>query len=79
MLLQSPLTKGGPVEMFTHTRQILDEAGFWSCLPVRRGGGTILPHEMDIWMRAVLLASTLLMMVATGSRRHGAGCYGKSI
>ena len=38
--------QGGAVEMFTHTRQILDEAGFNHIVLVGGGGGTILPSEI---------------------------------
>ena len=38
--------QGGAVEMFTHTRQILDEAGFNHVVLVGGGGGTILPSEI---------------------------------
>ena len=39
--------QGGAVEMFTHTRQILDEAGFGHIFLFGGGGGTILPHEIE--------------------------------
>ena len=39
--------QGGAVEMFTHTKQILDEAGFGHVSLVGGGGGTILPHEIQ--------------------------------
>jgi len=38
--------QGGAVEMFTHTKQILDEAGFSDIFLFGGGGGTILPHEI---------------------------------
>jgi len=38
--------QGGAVEMFTHTKQILDEAGFGHVCLVGGGGGTILPSEI---------------------------------
>ena len=38
--------QGGAVEMFTHTRHILDEAGFNHVVLVGGGGGTILPSEI---------------------------------
>ncbi len=38
--------QGGAVEMFTHTKQILDEAGFSHVSLVGGGGGTILPSEI---------------------------------
>jgi len=38
--------QGGAVEMFTHTRQILDAAGFEHVKLVGGGGGTILPYEI---------------------------------
>lgn len=38
--------QGGAVEMFTHTRQILDAAGFEHVVLIGGGGGTILPHEI---------------------------------
>jgi methylmalonyl-CoA mutase len=39
--------QGGAVEMFTHTKEILDEAGFGHVFLFGGGGGTILPHEID--------------------------------
>jgi len=39
--------QGGAVEMFTHTKEILDEAGFEHVFLFGGGGGTILPHEID--------------------------------
>ncbi|MEC9393163.1 MAG: cobalamin-dependent protein, partial [Candidatus Thermoplasmatota archaeon] len=38
--------QGGAVEMFTHTKQILDEAGFGHIFLCGGGGGTILPWEI---------------------------------
>jgi len=38
--------QGGAVEMFTHTKQILDEADFSHVSLVGGGGGTILPSEI---------------------------------
>jgi methylmalonyl-CoA mutase len=38
--------QGGAVEMFTHTKQLLDEAGYGHVLLFGGGGGTILPHEI---------------------------------
>ena len=38
--------QGGAVEMFTHTKQILDESGFGHVSLVGGGGGTILPNEI---------------------------------
>ena len=38
--------QGGAVEMFTHTKEILDEAGFGHVFLFGGGGGTILPHEI---------------------------------
>ncbi len=38
--------QGGAVEMFTHTKQILDEAGFEHVFLCGGGGGTILPGEI---------------------------------
>jgi methylmalonyl-CoA mutase len=38
--------QGGAVEMFTHTKQILDQAGFGHVCLVGGGGGTILPKEI---------------------------------
>jgi len=38
--------QGGAVEMFTHTKQILDEANFGHVSLVGGGGGTILPSEI---------------------------------
>lgn len=38
--------QGGAVEMFTHTKQLLDEAGYEHVLLFGGGGGTILPHEI---------------------------------
>jgi methylmalonyl-CoA mutase len=38
--------QGGAVEMFTHTKQILDSAGFGHVRLVGGGGGTILPSEI---------------------------------
>tara|TARA_B100000686_G_scaffold307216_1_gene347275 strand:- start:390 stop:3701 length:3312 start_codon:yes stop_codon:yes gene_type:complete len=40
--------QGGAVEMFTHTKEILDEAGFGHVFLFGGGGGTILPHEIDL-------------------------------
>ncbi|MBM67630.1 MAG: methylmalonyl-CoA mutase, partial [Euryarchaeota archaeon] len=37
--------QGGAVEMFTHTKEILEEAGFGHVFLFGGGGGTILPHE----------------------------------
>ena len=39
--------QGGAVEMFTHTKQILDEADFGHVSLVGGGGGTILPNEIQ--------------------------------
>ena len=39
--------QGGAVEMFTHTSDILEEAGFGHVFLFGGGGGTILPHEID--------------------------------
>ena len=39
--------QGGAVEMFTHTKDILDEAGFGHVFLFGGGGGTILPHEIE--------------------------------
>tara|TARA_B100001250_G_scaffold97908_1_gene82174 strand:+ start:576 stop:3812 length:3237 start_codon:yes stop_codon:yes gene_type:complete len=39
--------QGGAVEMFTHTKEILDEAGFDHVFLFGGGGGTILPHEIE--------------------------------
>jgi len=39
--------QGGAVEMFTHTKAILDEAGFGHVFLFGGGGGTILPHEIS--------------------------------
>ena len=39
--------QGGAVEMFTHTREILEEEGFGHVFLFGGGGGTILPHEID--------------------------------
>ncbi|SVA67773.1 uncharacterized protein METZ01_LOCUS120627, partial [marine metagenome] len=39
--------QGGAVEMFTHTKEILDEAGFEHVFLFGGGGGTILPHEIS--------------------------------
>ncbi|SVD79860.1 uncharacterized protein METZ01_LOCUS432714, partial [marine metagenome] len=39
--------QGGAVEMFTHTKEILDEAGFGHVFLFGGGGGTILPHEIE--------------------------------
>lgn len=39
--------QGGAVEMFTHTKEILDDAGFGHVFLFGGGGGTILPHEID--------------------------------
>ena len=39
--------QGGAVEMFTHTKQILDDAGFGHVVLVGGGGGTILPNEIQ--------------------------------
>ena len=38
--------QGGAVEMFTHTKEILDEAGFGHIFLCGGGGGTILPWEI---------------------------------
>ena len=38
--------QGGAVEMFTHTKQILDDSGFGHVSLVGGGGGTILPNEI---------------------------------
>ena len=38
--------QGGAVEMFTHTKNILDAAGFGHVVLVGGGGGTILPSEI---------------------------------
>lgn len=40
--------QGGAVEMFTHTKQILDEYGFKHVFLFGGGGGTILPHEIEL-------------------------------
>tara|TARA_B100001123_G_scaffold451100_1_gene626919 strand:- start:3036 stop:6272 length:3237 start_codon:yes stop_codon:yes gene_type:complete len=40
--------QGGAVEMFTHTKEILDRAGFGHVFLFGGGGGTILPHEVDM-------------------------------
>ncbi len=39
--------QGGAVEMFTYTKQLLDESGFGHVFLFGGGGGTILPHEID--------------------------------
>jgi len=39
--------QGGAVEMFAHTKEILDEAGFGHVFLFGGGGGTILPHEIE--------------------------------
>ncbi|MCH2428776.1 MAG: methylmalonyl-CoA mutase family protein, partial [Candidatus Thalassarchaeum sp.] len=39
--------QGGAVEMFAHTKEILDEAGFGHVFLFGGGGGTILPNEID--------------------------------
>ena len=39
--------QGGAVEMFTHTKQILDESGFGHVCLIGGGGGTILPSEIQ--------------------------------
>ena len=39
--------QGGAVEMFTHTREILDSNGFGHVFLFGGGGGTILPHEIE--------------------------------
>ena len=39
--------QGGAVEMFTHTKQILDESDFSHVCLVGGGGGTILPREIQ--------------------------------
>ncbi|MEC9137877.1 MAG: cobalamin-dependent protein, partial [Candidatus Thermoplasmatota archaeon] len=38
--------QGGAVEMFTHTKNLLDAAGFGHVVLVGGGGGTILPSEI---------------------------------
>ena len=40
--------QGGAVEMFTHTKQLLDAAGFEHIFLCGGGGGTILPHEIRL-------------------------------
>lgn len=40
--------QGGAVEMFTHTKNILDEAGFDHIFLCGGGGGTILPAEIKL-------------------------------
>ncbi len=39
--------QGGAVEMFAHTKEILDEADFGHVFLFGGGGGTILPNEID--------------------------------
>ena len=39
--------QGGAVEMFTHTKEILDENGFSHVFLFGGGGGTILPNEIE--------------------------------
>ena len=39
--------QGGAVEMFTHTKEILDDAGYEHVFLFGGGGGTILPHEIE--------------------------------
>ena len=39
--------QGGAVEMFTHTREILESNGFGHVFLFGGGGGTILPHEIE--------------------------------
>ena len=39
--------QGGAVEMFTHTKEILDDAGFGHVFLFGGGGGTILPNEIE--------------------------------
>jgi len=39
--------QGGAVEMFTHTKEILNEEGFGHVFLFGGGGGTILPHEIE--------------------------------
>ena len=39
--------QGGAVEMFTHTKQILDKSDFGHVSLVGGGGGTILPNEIQ--------------------------------
>ena len=39
--------QGGAVEMFTHTKDILEESGFGHVFLFGGGGGTILPHEIE--------------------------------
>ena len=39
--------QGGAVEMFTHTKEILDKAGFGHVFLFGGGGGTILPNEIE--------------------------------
>ena len=39
--------QGGAVEMFTHTKEILESAGFGHVFLFGGGGGTILPHEIS--------------------------------
>ena len=39
--------QGGAVEMFAHTKEILDEAGFGHVFLFGGGGGTILPNEIN--------------------------------
>tara|TARA_B100000287_G_scaffold425005_1_gene470615 strand:+ start:8070 stop:11306 length:3237 start_codon:yes stop_codon:yes gene_type:complete len=39
--------QGGAVEMFTHTKEILEDSGFGHVFLFGGGGGTILPHEIE--------------------------------
>ncbi len=39
--------QGGAVEMFTHTKEILDNSGYEHVFLFGGGGGTILPHEIE--------------------------------
>ena len=39
--------QGGAVEMFTHTKEILDKEGFGHVFLFGGGGGTILPNEIE--------------------------------
>ena len=40
--------QGGAVEMFTHTKQVLDEYGYNHAFLFGGGGGTILPNEIEL-------------------------------
>ena len=61
--------QGGAVEMFTHTKEILESAGFGHVFLFGGGGGTILPHEIS-HLREKAVARTghqLSQLIAQGA------------